>query len=467
MAKVLIVDDDRLNSEMLFDMISGMGHEVSCAFTAEEGLRKVQSQASDVVFLDVQLPDGNGLMLLPVMHAAPSTPEVIIITGFGSPDGAELAIKNGAWDFIEKPLIWKMIELPLMRALQYREAKKAKRVPLVLKREGIIGSSPVMETCMERIAHAAASDASVLISGETGTGKELFAQAIYINSPRSGKNFVTVDCASLPPTIIESILFGHEKGAFTGADRSQEGLIKQADGGILFLDEVGELPLAAQKSFLRVLQERRFRPLGAKQEIKSDFRVIAATNRDLDKMVQEGTFREDLLFRLRGYAIALPPLREHAKDINELALHYVNKLCNDHGIELKGFSPDFIDVLNAYPWPGNIRELVNALGRALAAALDEPILYSNHLPTHIRVRLARDAVRQKVGAADSTGIIGTLKERREAVVAQEEQLYLHDLMAMTDWNIKKACDISGLSRVRLYVLLSKYNIRRPLSTGVS
>ena len=467
MAKILIIDDDQLGSEMLYDMIGSMGHEVTCAYTAEEGLRAALSQRFDVVFLDVQLPDGNGLMLLPSINTTPSAPEVIIITGFGSPDGAELAIKNGAWDFIEKPLVKNMIELPLARALQYREAKRQKRTPLVLKREGIIGSSPMMEAYMELIAQAAASDANSLITGETGTGKELFARAIHNNGSRGIMPFVTVDCASLPPTIIESILFGHEKGAFTGADRQREGLIKQADGGTLFLDEVGDLPLSAQKAFLRVLQEHRFRPLGAKREVTSEFRVIAATNRDLIKMVQEDKFREDLLFRLRTFTIDLPPLRERPGDIKELAIHYVNKICKRLGMEVKGFSPEFFETLYAYEWPGNIRELVNALESTLAAALHEPIVFPKHLPTHIRVRLARDAIQKKEAVLTPYGITGTLKERRNSAIEGEERQYLQELMAITGGNIKKSCEISGLSRVRLYVLLTKYTIKRKTPSGVS
>jgi len=467
MGKVLIIDDDQSNTEMLFDMISDMGHDVACAFTAEDGLSKSLSHPFDIVFLDVQLPDGNGLMLLPSIQSTPSTPEVIIITGFGSPDGAELAIKNGAWDFIEKPLVRNMIELPLVRALQYREAKRGKREPLVLRREGIIGSSPVMGACMELVAQAATTNAPVLINGETGTGKELFARAIHNNSICSDEVFVTVDCASLPPTIIESVLFGHEKGAFTGADRSQEGLIKQADGGTLFLDEVGELTPAAQKAFLRVLQERCFRPVGGKREIKSDFRLIAATNRDLNRMVREGQFREDLLFRLRAFTIELPPLRNRPVDIRELSFHYVNKLCTRYKKEIKGFSPEFLDALCAYEWPGNVRELVNALESALAVASSEPILFPKHLPMHVRIHLIRDAIHEKGDTVLSREAMGTLKERRESAVAYEEDKYLRELMVATGGSISKACEISGLSRIRLYVLLKKYSIIRKSPPVVS
>lgn len=334
---------------------------------------------------------------------------------------------------------------------------------MVLKLEGIIGHSTTMKACIELIAQASSSDANVLITGETGTGKELFAQAIHDNSSRAGTPFVTVDCASLPPTIIESILFGHEKGAFTGADRPRGGLIKLSDGGTLFLDEVGDLPLSAQKAFLRVLQEHRFRPLGAKQEIKSEFRVIAATNRDLNKMVHEGTFREDLLFRLRAFTIELPLLREHPGDIKELTFYYVNKICTRQGTELKGFSPEFIEALYAYEWPGNVRELVNAMEGAVAAALHEPILYPKHLPTHIRIRLVRNAVNKKEDITIHRTTMCTLKERRESVFAREERQYLQDLMDMTGGKVKQACGIAGISLPRMYQLIKKYKIEQAQS----
>ncbi len=461
MGKVLIIDDNEFYAVALSEMIESLGHEVACTGTAEDGLKAAQSYTFDVVFLDIHLPDGNGLTLLPKIHTMSSAPEVIIITGFGNPDAAELAIKNGAWDFIEKPLEKKMIELPLIRALQYREAKKQKSTPSILKREGIVGSSPIMGKCLELIARAAVNDVNVLITGETGTGKEVFAQTIHNNSSRSAMPFVTVDCASLPPTLIESLLFGHEKGAFTGADRIQEGLIKQADGGTLFLDEVGDLPLSAQKAFLRVLQEHRFRPLGAKKEIKSEFRVIAATHRNLDKMLQEGKFREDLLFRLRTLAIELPPLRERIGDIKELTAYYVNKICSRQNTEVKGFSPEFIETLCAYDWPGNIRELVSSMESALVAAHNETILYPKHLPMHIRVRLIRNTVSRKGDIIKPSVKMVTLKELRDSVFAREERQYLQDLMALTSGNIKEACKTSGLGRARLYQLIKKYNISIP------
>jgi two-component system NtrC family response regulator len=467
MAHLLIIDDDEMMCDMLSTMVSHMGHEVTCANTLQDGLQESLSGNFDVVFLDVRMPDGSGLDVLPRIREAPSSPEVIIVTGFGDPDGAELAIKNGAWDYIEKPSSIKAMTLPLVRALQYREEKQARKPPIALNREGIVGNSPQMKACINLVAHAANSDAHVLITGETGTGKELFAYAIHNNSPRADKNFVVVDCAALPENLVESMLFGHERGAFTGADRAQDGLIKQADGGTLFLDEVGELPLSTQSSFLRVLQERRFRPIGGKQEIASNFRLVVATNRDLEGMVKQGQFRKELLFRLRSFSIELPPLREHPDDIKELVLYYTAQICERYGTETKGFSPEFFEALFSYDWPGNIRELVNTMERTIAAARQDPILFPKHLPPHIRIDVAKTSLRKEAPVGSSQrGDVAPLRELpplrdfRENALSEVEQNYLHNLMSLTGGNIKEACKISGLSRPRLYALLKKYHMSR-------
>jgi len=365
MAKVLIIDDDEIMSAMLTEMVSRMGHDASKALTLKEGLSKASEDEFDVVFLDIRLPDGSGLDMLPLIRNAPSQPEVIIITGFGDPDGAELAMKNDVWDYLQKPSSVREMTLTLTRAIQYREEKKSIKPPVVLKREGIIGASPQMETLMNLLAQAAGNEANVLITGATGTGKELFAWAIHNNSRRAGKNFVVVDCTALPETLVESILFGHEKGAFTSADKMREGLVKQANGGTLFLDEVGELPLPTQKAFLRVLQDHSFRPIGGKDIFESDFRLIAATNKDLGRMSEEGSFREDLLFRIRTLTIELPPLRARPGDIEELTKYYIAKFCERYGIAQKGYSPEFLEAHKGYEWPGNVRERINTHKSAL------------------------------------------------------------------------------------------------------
>jgi len=279
MADILIIDDDQLICTTLSNVVSDLGHVSTCAFTLREGLEIISVRSFDVVFLDVRLPDGSGLDIIKDIRETPSSPEVIIITGFSDVDGAELAIAHGAWDYLEKSASIDEIILPLERALQYRRERQSKIRPTPLKLEGIVGSSPSMRRCIELLAQAAGSDANLLVTGETGTGKELFSWAVHHNSLRANKNFVVVDCASLPETIVESVLFGHERGAFTGADKSKAGLITQADGGTLFLDEVGELSSSVQASFLRVLEEKRLRPVGSIKEIKSDFRLIAASNR--------------------------------------------------------------------------------------------------------------------------------------------------------------------------------------------
>ena len=412
--------------------------------------------------LDVQLPDGNGLEALPAIRTREHSPEVIIITGVGDCSGAELAIKSGAWDYIEKPSSVHNMSLPLVRALQYREgikAAKSRGSVKALNRDGIIGESPKLRELFDVLAQVAESDINVLITGETGTGKELFAHAIHRNSVRAEKPFVVLDCSTLPEALVESLLFGHAKGAFTGADRARTGLIRQADGGTLFLDEVGELPLSIQKAFLRVLEERRFRPVGDGCEVESNFRLVAATNRNLQTMTNSGLFREDLLFRLKSFTIELPPLRERPGDIRELVMHFISKFCDSRGIGLKGFCPEFMDVLAAYHWPGNVRELFRVLERALAAARYEPTLYPKHLPDEIRIHSARTSLGRAVpnpkGAPpgmDRSAGIPTLRDFREEM----DRKYLQDLMGRTHGDIREACRKSGLSRSRFYELL-KYH----------
>ena len=466
MASILIIDDDDIFSEMLSEMVVRLGHDVGTAATLKEGLSAISKKPYDVVFLDIHLPDGNGLVELAGFREAASKPEVIIITGFGDSSGAELALKSDVWDYISKPSSLKEMQLTLVRSLAYREEKKLKMPPVALKTEGIIGQSPQIKTCLNLVAQSAQSDANVHITGDTGTGKEIFAMAIHNNSKRANKNFVVVDCASLPETLVESILFGHEKGAFTGADKVRDGLVKQAHGGTLFLDEIGELPPMVQKSFLRVLQERRFRPLGSDKEIESDFRLVSATNKDLGKMVKEGAFREDLLFRIRTLTIDLPTLKDRPSDIKELLIHYTTKLCERYGTGVKGFAPEFVDALVAYEWPGNVREFIGTLEKAISGALFEPTLYPKHLPIDIRIKLKQAeldkngsgtaAVQIPIGAKN----LSTLRDFREESIEEAEKAYLANLLVTTKGNIKEICRIADLSRPRLYALMKKYNLKR-------
>jgi two-component system, NtrC family, response regulator len=463
MSRILIIDDDKMVCDILVTFVRSLGHEADQALNLVHGFEKLADEAFDLVLLDVRLPDGDGLEAIPKIKNAPSSPEIIIITGEGSPDGAQLAIESGSWDYLQKPLSTQKVSLSLTRALQYRQGKTTSGNLLLLQRDAIIGSSPLVKECLEQVARAASVTTNVLITGETGTGKELFARAIHDNSPRSFQPLVVVDCSVLSETLAESILFGHVKGAFTGADRKTGGLIRAADGGTLFLDEVGELPFTIQSAFLRVLQERRFRPVGGKDEVVSDFRLIAATNRDLNQMVYDGRFRNDLLYRLRSLVIHLPPLRQHTTDIMDLILHFIAKFTERNRIGMKGISPEFYEALHKYSWPGNVRELANALETALVSAKDEPTLHPIHLPVEIRAELVRASIspglpkpEEPAVAARKSEPIPPLREVIDAVTRK----YLEDLIRHTDGDINEICGISGISRANIYARFKKYRITR-------
>ena len=465
MARILIIDDDENICFTLSSLMERAGHTTRSAYSLKDGLEAAFSDPYDLVFLDVGLPDGSGLDLLPRILKTSSQPEVIIITGEGSSAGAELALKSGAWDYLQKPFFVQEIQLALTRVLQYREARVDKRSSLLLDRGGIIGDSEGIKKCLDLVGQAAQSDTNVLIFGETGTGKELFAYAIHKNSQRNRNSFIVVDCAALPETLVESVLFGYEKGAFTGADKAHEGLIKQADGGTLFLDEVGELRPSVQGAFLRVLQERRFRPLGGKTEVVSDFRLIAATNRDLDHLVKTDKFRQDLLHRIQSLVIDLPPLRERRRDIRELAMVFMSRYCDRHKKPTKGFSPEFIEIMMAYDWPGNVRELENTMNTILTTAGEDPILYPNHLPIPIRVKVTRDVVQQKRPALKeprqkmaAASFFSSYKDFRKKSLETAEKKYLTDLISLTRGNIKEAIRLSGLSQSRFYSLLKSHGL---------
>ncbi|MDF1615256.1 sigma-54-dependent transcriptional regulator [Desulfurivibrio dismutans] len=473
MAQILVIDDDKMVCETLKTLISAQGHQTESALTLKEGMEKNTATTFDLVFLDINLPDGSGLDAVAEFRRAPSHPEIIIITGEGGPDNAALAMKSDAWDYVRKPLSMQDVLLPLTRALQYRREKGGDhKPPRALRRTEIIGNSPQVNTCLDLVAKAAGTDTSVLITGETGTGKELFARAIHANSDRAGEDFVVVDCASLPATLVESILFGHEKGTFTGAEQTREGLFHQAHRGTLFLDEVGELPLETQKSLLRVLQEQRFRPIGSSREVKSNFRLVAATNRNLEAMTTAGDFRQDLLYRLRGFSLALPPLRQRGEDVIELALAQLNKLSKHYRIPTKGLCPGFMETLRGYDWPGNVRELFNAVGSAFVQAKDEPTLFSMHLPAEVRagaklkqVKDQTDTDPQPLPSASCSGnfelpVPQPLKKVREEALARTERRYLHELISHVNRNMGEACTISGLSRSQLYRLMQKHGIQR-------
>jgi len=460
---VLIIDDDQTIRDALARVVSRLGHAATAASTLAEGLDRVSREEVDVVFLDVRMPDGNGLDAIAHIRRAPSQPEVIVITGWGDPDGAERAMRQGAWDYIEKPPSVKTMTTPLLRAMEHRRRGRAVEEDVAPFRfAGVTGGNPKRAQCLERAARAAASDVNVLLTGATGAGKELFARAIHENSPRRHGEFVVVDCAALPAGIVESVLFGSEKGVYTGADRKREGLLLRAHGGTLFLDEVGELPLGVQKAFLRVLQERRLRPVGGLTESPCHFRLVAATNRDLEAMAAKGLFREDLLFRLQGVGIELPPLAGHPEDILDFAAHFTKESAERLGIAAKPLSEDFARALLAYSWPGNVRELKNTMEGALALAAADELLLPVHLPLHIRVCAARNRVTGRSGGRDEAvpehlSPVADLPDFREYRDSREAD-YLRALVERHGGDIGRMLKVSGLSRSRLYALLKKHGL---------
>ncbi len=463
MHRLLIIDDDENICRSMAGVCKRLGHEADVVHTLKDSLALLESGSFDLVLLDLELPDGNGLGGLPYILDSPSNPEVIIITGSGDLDCAEIAFKSGAWDYIQKPFSIHDVSLPITRALQYRQEKEIASRPLILKQNSIIGSSSVISNCLKSTARASVTDASVLITGETGTGKELFARAIHQNSRRSLENFCIIDCAALPETLAEGILFGHEKGAFTGADRQKYGLVVQAKGGTLFLDEIGDLPMSTQKTLLRCLQEKKILPLGAKKEISVDFRLVAATNRDLKKLVREGRFREDLLYRIGAIEIKLPPLRDRGEDIKEIAIEKIHQLSTKYDIGMKGVSQDFFDTLMMQKWPGNIRELINAIEYALASAGEAPTLYPKHLPVEYRTARLMEKLSTETESSrpvEKTGLgnaeLSTLSDYRE----KTEKNYLIELLDRVNGDRREACRVSGVSQSRLYGLLKKYNLSR-------
>lgn len=462
MFRVLIIDDDP-NICLLFETIlAKMGCETFTAQRINEAKAISLQNEFDLILLDLELPDGNGLDIMHDLVTLSSAPEIIIITGTGDARGAEIAFKNGAWDFVQKPFRLDDITLPIQRALNYRKEKLASRELIILKRSKIIGESPALKKCLNEVGKAASTDAGVLVTGETGTGKELFAKAIHENSKRASKPFVAVDCASLTETLIESTLFGHEKGSFTGAVYQQDGLIVQADGGTLMLDEVGDLSLSIQKALLRTLQERSVRRIGGKKEINVDIRLISATNLNLDQLVQKNLFRKDFLYRIRAMEIHLPPLRDRGDDIEEIVLKKIHELSNRYHLEPKAVSSELLETLMSNTWPGNIRELLNVLEYTLASAGSDPTLVPKHLPSNYRLstltfhtpEVLPELVSMTCEPLDSDSDFPSLNACRE----QLEKTYLTRLMEKSDGDRKSACRLSGVSQARLYALLKKYNL---------
>jgi len=373
---VLIVDDDSVHRTMLQTLVGGWGYDIVEADDGSTAIEEVQKRPFDMVLMDVRMLKVSGLEALEsIKDFNPAIP-VTIMTAYSSVDTAVEALKKGAYDYLTKPLDFDKLRLTLERAMEHTRLKEENRLLKEnLKKhfdmQNIIGRSPAMANLLETVAHVAPSEATAMITGESGTGKELIAGAIHFNSPRKNGPFVKINCAAITETLLESELFGHEKGSFTGADRRKEGRFYQANGGSLFLDEVSEMPLTMQVKLLRVLQERELTRVGGEKVIKVDVRVIAATNKNLANLITDGLFREDLYYRLNVVSLEIPPLRERRDDIPLLAQHFLEMFAAKNRKEIKGFTPRAMDQLIRYDWPGNVRELMNAVERGVVLARAE------------------------------------------------------------------------------------------------
>lgn len=373
---ILVVDDDQAHRTMLRTLLSGWGYKIIEADDGQVAIEKVHEQAFDMILMDIRMLKVSGLEALDGIKTYNPAIPVIIMTAYSSVETAVEALKKGAYDYLTKPLDFDELRLAMERAMDHSQLKEENRLLREtlgshFDRQNIIGRSTAMVKLLETVAQVAPSEATVLITGDSGTGKELIAGAIHFNSPRKDGSFVKVNCAAITETLLESELFGHEKGAFTGAHRLKEGRFRQADGGSLFLDEVSEMSLGMQVKLLRALQEREITRVGGEEVIKVDVRVIAATNKDLIQEIESERFREDLYYRLNVVTLIVPLLRERKEDIPLLAKHFLSTFAEKNRKQIKGFTPQAMDQLLKYDWPGNVRELMNAVERAVVLSRSE------------------------------------------------------------------------------------------------
>jgi DNA-binding NtrC family response regulator len=443
--RVLIVDDEADGRDALAELVQRWGYDVQTAADGTEALRRAIEGHPDVILTDLVMPNMDGLWLLRALRAELPDCPVVLLTGRGSIQIAVQAIKEGAYDFIEKPVEVPRLRLVLERALEKKETMREvillrRRLAALAPGTEMIGTGPAMQRVFELVQKVAPSNASVVIHGESGTGKEVVARAIHNLSPRKDKPFVALNCSAIPATLIESELFGYERGAFTGADQRRLGNFELAHNGTLFLDEIGELPLELQAKFLRVLEERKIRRLGGRSEVEVDVRVLCATNRDLKQESQRGRFREDLYFRLHVFTVGLPPLKERREDIPLLVQHFVEKFNGETGKHVHGVAPGAMAVLQAYGWPGNIRELRNTVERAMIL-VDGDVIGEEHLPPDMQPsRSEAAALRIPLGM--------TLDD--------VEKDYIVASLQRNGGNKARTAELLGISEKTLYNKLNRY-----------
>jgi DNA-binding NtrC family response regulator len=458
--QLLIVDDEPEMVENSARLLALAGHQCLTTTAAHEALALVESKRPDVLLIDLKMPDIEGLELLRRAHQIDPDLPVIVITAFASIESAVGAVKEGAFDYLPKPFTGEQLRVAVDRALRHRALQRENRnlrqqLQEALGLENIIGRSPVMVRIFELIKKAARSEANILVLGESGTGKELVARAIHANSERASQPFVAVDCASLPEHLLESELFGHEKGAFTGAVKTKSGLIEMADRGTLFLDEIGELPLALQSKFLRALQERKIRRVGGTGLIDVDMRVVSATNRNLREEIAKGRFREELYYRINVIAIELPSLRDRSGDVPLLTQAFLKKYGRGQPFALDEAA---LAALESYDWPGNVRELQNVVERACALA-DGPTVRRRDLPDYVVRAAAAPATPLTTDGLPAVRTELPLKRAKDQWMETLEGSYLRALLEHHQGNISAAAKAAGIDRKTFHRLINKYRLR--------
>ena len=444
---LLLVDDERAVREACRDVAEGLGFNAFTAASAEEAYRLLDSQNIDVVLLDLRLPGANGIDALLELRERRPDLVVVVMTGFATVQSAVQAMKEGAYDYVTKPFTKDELSLLLERVTNHLRLKSENRTlrERIKSKQGfgnIIGSAPEMEKIYRIIGKAAHSNHPVLILGESGTGKELVARSIHFSGPYRDKPFIPVDCGSLVPTLVESELFGYVKGAFTGASQTKDGLLSIAQGGTIFLDEIGELPIDLQAKLLRAIQEKEIRPVGSTRRIPIDVRILAATNRDLEHAVSQGTFRKDLYFRLNVLSVKIPPLRERRQDIPLLVGHFLDRLSREAGME-RMLTDDAMKALLAYDWPGNVRELKNCLERSCAMTT-APLMQLRDLPTYIHGMPAEQP--------------GSVRVQRKIMpMAELEKQTIMSALAQLNGDKLLAARLLGIGKTTLYRKLKEYS----------
>ena len=448
--RILVVDDDAGHRTMLKTLMTGWGYEVTVADDGITGVEAVKKAPFDIVLMDMKMITMSGMEALEEIHGFNPSLPVIIMTAYSSVETAVTALKRGAVDYLTKPLDFEKLKLTLARMV---ETLGLKQENLNLKqslgkrfnRENLIGNSPAMLALLETVEMVAPSEANVLIFGESGTGKELIAGALHHNSARKDFPFVKINCAAITETLLESELFGHERGAFTGADRRRKGSFLAAHRGSILLDEIGEMNSAMQAKLLRVLQEREVTPVGSETPVPVDVRVIAATNRDLTEMIDQGKFRQDLFFRLNVVNLEIPPLRLRNQDIPELALHFLTHFAAKNSRDVKGFTPDAMDAMIRYPWPGNVRELMNSVERGVVLSR------SDYLSLVDLPFIRQDQELKAGGAGNSQGY-----DPVDRPLAEIEQEAVLKTLASADNNRSEAARRLGITRKTLLKKLRLY-----------